>query len=373
MQTISDKKRNDPLRSYHLAIENGLLDPDQSQRDCVIQLNNLFYRLLERESHRQSIKGRLYEWIFSKYLPVKGFYLWGGVGRGKTYFVDTFFDCLPFDEKLRLHFHRFMNRVHQGLRENQGNKNPLQKVADDFSNEARIIFFDEFMVSDVADAMILGELIGCLLKRGVTIVATSNIAPHELYKNGLQRQRFLPVIDYLHRFTEVMRLEGSIDYRYRSLKSPKFYFSPLNVSSEEGAKSCFDQLARGRVINDEQIKVNDRLIPYLKMSSKVVWFDFEVICGDARSQNDYLFLSNLFDAVIITNVRACSDEDNDVVRRLINLVDIFYDHGIKLVITAETEAGGLYTGYRLAFEFDRTTSRLNEMQTDDYLLRKSEF
>ncbi|MDG1987555.1 MAG: cell division protein ZapE [Halieaceae bacterium] len=373
MQTISDKKRNDPLRSYHMAIENGLLDPDQSQRDCVIQLNNLFYRLLERECHRQTIKGRLHEWIYSKYLPVRGLYLWGGVGRGKTFFVDTFFDCLPFDGKLRLHFHRFMNRVHQGLRENQGDKNPLQKVADNFSNEARIIFFDEFMVSDVADAMILGELIGCLLKRGVTIVATSNIAPQELYKNGLQRQRFLPVIEYLHRFTEVMHVEGSIDYRYRSLKSPQFYFSPLNVLSEEGVKSCFDQIARGRVINDEYIRVNDRLIPYLKMSSKVVWFDFEVICGDARSQNDYLFLANAFDAVIITNVRVCSDDDNDVVRRLINLVDIFYDHGIKLVITAETEPGGLYTGYRLAFEFDRTASRLNEMKAGDYLLLKSEF
>jgi len=371
MQTSSDNKRNDPLKSYQSAIENGVLNPDQSQRDCVIQLNNLFYRLLERESYRQSFKGRLHEWIYSKYLPVKGLYLWGGVGRGKTYFVDTFFDCLPFDNKLRLHFHRFMHRVHQSLRENQGDKNPLQKVADNFSNEARIIVFDEFMVNDVADAMILGELMGCLLKRGVTIVATSNIAPRELYKDGLQRQRFLPVIEYLHRFTEVVHLEGSIDYRYRSLKSRQFYFFPLDVLSEEEAESCFDQLARGKVINNEQIQVNDRLIPYLKMSSKVVWFDFEVICGDARSQNDYLFLANLFDVVIITNVRVCNDDDNDVVRRLINLVDIFYDHRIKLVITAETEAGGLYTGYQLAFEFDRTASRLNEMQTGDYLHLKS--
>lgn len=371
MQTISDNKRNDPLKSYQIAIENGVLNPDQSQRDCVIQLNKLFYRLLERESYRQSFKGRLYEWIYSKYLPIKGLYLWGGVGRGKTYFVDTFFDCLPFDNKLRLHFHRFMHRVHQSLRENQGDKNPLQKVAGNFSNEARVIVFDEFMVNDVADAMILGELMGCLLKRGVTIVATSNIAPRELYKDGLQRQRFLPVIEYLHRFTEVVHLEGSIDYRYRSLKSRQFYFSPLDELAEEEAESCFDQLARGKVINNEQIQVNDRLIPYLKMSSKVVWFDFEVICGDARSQNDYLFLANLFDVVIITNVRVCNDDDNDVVRRLINLVDIFYDHRIKLVITAETEAGGLYTGYQLAFEFARTASRLNEMQTGDYLHLKS--
>ncbi len=372
MHKSHEKKKMDPLKSYHIDIDNGVLAPDQAQKECVIQLNHLFYRLLEREFYRRSVRGRLSEWISPKSSPVIGLYLWGGVGRGKTYFVDQFFSCLPFDAKLRLHFHRFMNRVHEGLKKNQGKTNPLQKVADDFAKESRIIVFDEFMVSDVADAMILGELIDCLVKREVTLVATSNIAPEDLYKNGLQRQRFLPVIDYLYQFTEVVHLRGNIDYRYRALKKNQLYHFPLNAIANEGAKECFDYFASGEVKSDEYILVNDRLIPYLKLSDQVVWFDFKVICGEGRSQNDYLVLTKSFDVVIITNIRVCCDEQNDVMRRLINLVDIFYDNGIKLVITAEAEPGALYTGNVLAFEYNRTSSRLSEMQTDDYVLRKSD-
>jgi len=373
MSTFSDKKKHDPLNLYSAAIENGFLTPDQAQKDCVFLLNNLFYRLLERECYRKSVKGRLYEWSHSRYRPVKGLYLWGGVGRGKTYFVDTFFDSLPFNRKLRLHFHGFMNQVHRGLKQNQGEKNPLQRVADQFANEAHLICFDEFLVSDIADAMILGELIARLLNRGVTLVVTSNRAPEDLYMDGLQRQRFLPVIDYLHRFTEVVHMKGSIDYRYRSLKKTQFYYSPLDVVAEVGAKACFDHFTKGEVMHDDHILVNGRVIPYLKMSGEVVWFDFQVICGDARSQNDYLSLAKMFQAIVITNVRVCCDNENDVVRRFINLVDIFYDHGTRLAITAEALPGALYAGDMLALEFHRTSSRLNEMQTEDYIFQRSKF
>ena len=361
------EKKNEPLQLYYAAIEKRVLTPDDSQKEIMLCLNDLFHRLIKREVYRKSLKGKLLELTCSRYSYVRGLYLWGGVGRGKTYLVDKFFDTLPFKEKLRLHFHRFMGRIHEGLKNYQGSKDPLHMVADELAQEARVICFDEFFVTDIADAMILAELIEAFFKKGITLVFTSNLAPKELYKDGLQRQRFLPFIESLTRYSQVVQLKDGVDYRYRSLKKMELFYFPLTDAAVMGASRCFEQFAIDEVKSDGYLTVNSRIIPYVKVAREAVWFDFSVICGVGRSQKDYLFLAREFHAVFITNIMVCSSQDDDLVRRFINLVDVFYDHGVKLVVTAETQPAGLYTGTRLAFEFKRTSSRLQEMQTQNYL------
>lgn len=334
-------------------------------------LQDLHERLLARRlKDRGGILGWLRKVRGQSQEPEMGLYLWGGVGRGKTYLVDTFYECLPFRRKLRVHFHRFMHRVHEDLKTLEGEKNPLEQVAEQLAKEAVVICFDEFYVSDIADAMILGGLMEALFSRGVCLVATSNIEPARLYENGLQRQRFLPAIALVEKHTKIVNVDAGIDYRLRTLEQAELYHYPLDAAADESLRDSFEKLAAHPGNHWERMEVNGRYITCRYRADDVGWFDFAELCDGPRSQNDYIELSRLFHAVLVSGVPAFDPDSDDLARRFINLVDEFYDRNVKLVLAAAVPLPNLYNGGRLSFEFQRTVSRLQEMQSTDYLARE---
>ena len=318
-------------------------------------------------------KPGMFSKLFGKkdHTPVKGLYFWGGVGRGKTYLVDTFFEALPFKEKVRTHFHRFMKRVHEEMKTLPGEKNPLTIIAKRFSDEARVICFDEFFVSDITDAMILGTLMEELFKNGVTLVATSNIVPDGLYKDGLQRARFLPAIALIKQNTEIVNVDSGVDYRLRHLEQAELYHYPLNDAALDSLKKSFRALTPEctKAVENDKLLIENREIIALRTCDDVAWFEFRQLCDGPRSQNDYIELGKIFHAVILSGVEQMSVTTDDIARRFINMVDEFYDRNVKLIISAEVELKDLYTGGRLNFEFQRTLSRLLEMQSHEFLSR----
>ena len=344
---------------------------DPAQEAIVELLQDLYERLLARDSMSSGgLRGLWGRLNGSTPEPEKGLYLWGGVGRGKTYLVDTFYECLPDSRKMRVHFHRFMQRVHAELVTLEGEKNPLQAVADRLSDEARLICFDEFFVTDIADAMILGGLMEALFERGVTLVATSNIIPANLYENGLQRQRFLPAIALVEKHTQVVNLDTDVDYRLRTLQQAELYHFPLDAEADVSLRACFDRLAPEQGKNWERIQINDRYLSSRCVADGVIWFDFAELCDGPRSQNDYIEIARIYHAVLISGVPALGVNTDDQARRFVNLVDEFYDRNVKLVLAAENPLLELYGGGRLEFEFQRTLSRLQEMQSHEYLARE---
>ncbi len=360
-----------PLARYRADLERPGFSHDPCQAHAVNLLQALYDELnkappqdgwLEKLSRKLGGKRDV--------RPVRGLYFWGGVGRGKTYLMDTFYDCLPFEQKLRAHFHRFMQRVHGELTALSGEKNPLEKVADRLAAEARVICFDEFFVSDITDAMILGELFKHLFARGVSLVATSNIVPDELYRNGLQRARFLPAIALIKEHTQVVNVDGGTDYRLRTLEQAELYHSPLDAEADASLLRSFQALAPEPGHEGESVEVNARQLKSRWLADDVVWFDFSELCDTARSQNDYIELARIYHAVLLSNVPQMTAEKDDAVRRFINMVDEFYDRNVKLVLSAAVGLDDLYTGSRLKFEFERTQSRLLEMQSHDYLARE---
>ncbi|WP_438952267.1 cell division protein ZapE [Porticoccus sp.] len=364
-----------PLQRYQQDLLQPSFSYDPAQEQAVALLQALYEKLLVQNTGLgdRSIFRRLREHFRPPrpVVPIRGLYFWGGVGRGKTYLMDNFFESLPFEEKMRAHFHRFMRRVHRELRLLDGVKNPLEKVADNIAAEARVICFDEFFVADIADAMLLGGLLELLFARGVTLVATSNIVPDRLYENGLQRQRFLPAIALLNEHTQVVNVDGGVDYRLRTLEQARLYHTPLDENAERAIEKAFSHLvpASGEVQVAIDITIEGRKIPCRSVAEDVVWFDFDVICNIPRSQNDYIELAREFHAVLVGNVRQMGRSNDDQARRFINLVDEFYDRNVKLVLSAEVPLPVLYTEGRLGFEFQRTASRLLEMQSHEYLAR----
>lgn len=360
-----------PWLRYQADLEREGFSHDPAQEHAVLLLQDLYERLVERYNRRESgIGGLLKRLREQRSEPELGLYLWGGVGRGKTYLVDTFFDCLPFERKLRTHFHRFMQRVHAELTSLEGEKNPLEIVADRLAEEAIVICFDEFFVTDIGDAMILGGLMEALFARGVTLVATSNIVPENLYENGLQRQRFLPAIALVQKYTKVVNVDAGIDYRLRTLQQAELYHSPLDACADLSLRTSFEALAVEPGKHWERIEINGRYITCRCLAEDVAWFDFAELCDGPRSQNDYIELARIFHAVLISGVPRFTADLNDQARRFVNLVDEFYDRNVKLVMTADAPLLELYGGGSLAFEFQRTQSRLQEMQSHEYLARE---
>src|SRR5699024_6148893 len=304
---------------------------DAAQENAVRHLQRL-YDDLTREAPSQNSNGLLGRLLGKKtpQQPAKGLYFWGGVGRGKTYLVDTFFEALPFKEKMRTHFHRFMKRVHEELRSLDGEKNPLVIVAERFAKEARVICFDEFFVTDITDAMILAGLLEELFKNGVSLVATSNIVPDALYKDGLQRARFLPAIALLKEHTEVVNVDSGIDYRLRALEQAELYHYPLSPEVEQALDKSFRSLLleNNKILENEPLTVENRTIVARKVSNDVAWFDFRELCDGPRSQNDYIELGKIYSAIILSNVEQMGESNEDMARRFINLVDEFYDRNI---------------------------------------------
>lgn len=357
-----------PLKKYQQDLQRDDFQHDAAQEHAVTLLEDLYGRLLQRDKESRSFFNRM-AYAFKKPEPVQGLYFWGGVGRGKTYLVDTFYDCLPFDEKKRLHFHRFMHEVHHKLKAYKGETNPLEKIADEMASNLHVICFDEFFVSDITDAMILGGLFQALFKRGVALVATSNIPPEKLYWNGLQRDRFLPAIELIQKYTQVVNVDGGVDYRLRTLEQAEIYHYPLDSQAVDNLNFSFDHLATEIEPDGTPIEVEGRKIQTVRLAEGVVWFDFDAICNTPRSHADYIELSRCYHTVLIHNLYQMNNDNNDAMRRFISLVDEFYERNVKLIIAAAVPMEQIYVGTGLAFEFKRTLSRLQEMQSRSYLAK----
>lgn len=339
--------------------------PDGAQRKLVEALDALRTRLLIPQS-TSLLNGLLRRQVRA---PERGLFVWGGVGRGKTWLMDLFFQSLPFKNKQRNHFHRFMQSVHDELKKHHDLANPLERVADRIAGKTRIICFDEFFVSDIADAMLLGNLFRGLFDRAVTLVATSNVPPDELYKEGLQRARFLPAIRLLKEHTRVLHLDTGTDYRLRLLERSAIWFDSRDTGSLSAMQRVFEAIAGEPGKTKTTLTLNHRrLHPYLQ-TDDVIWFDFADLCDGPRSQADYIAIARCYHTVFLGNLPVLDAQHDNQARRFIHLVDEFYDRGVKLVIAAAAAVTGIYTGSKLRFEFERTQSRLVEMQSQAYLAR----
>lgn len=347
-----------------LSREGHVRDP--SQIEVIVQLEELQKRI-----YASQVPGRrLLDIIRRKpaaRVGVKGLYLWGAVGRGKTFLMDLFFETLDIRQKKRIHFHRMMRDVHARLQNLGDIENPLDAVAAQIASETRVLCFDEFFVSDIGDAMILGRLLKGLFQHGVTLVATSNASPDDLYKDGLQRQQFLPAIEQIKQHTDLIHMDGDTDYRLRLLQKAGTYLTPDDDRAQRCLEYFFAESATSQVRANVNLDINGRPIVALKCGKGVAWFEFGALCDGPRSQADYIEIARWYPSVIVSGVPRLTARRDDETRRFIALVDEFYDRRVKLIISAEVAAENLYSGNRLAFEFERTVSRLVEMQSSEYL------
>ncbi|MDF7759089.1 cell division protein ZapE [Kosakonia cowanii] len=372
MQSLS------PTSRYLTALKEGSHQPDDVQKEAVTRLDTIYQQLIaEQEPAAQQSRGLIAK--FSKLLgkrdtsshePVRGLYMWGGVGRGKTWLMDLFYHSLPGERKQRLHFHRFMLRVHEELTTLQGQSDPLEIVADRFKAQTDVLCFDEFFVSDITDAMLLGGLMKALFARGITLVATSNIPPDELYRNGLQRARFLPAIEAIKQFCDVMNVDAGIDYRLRTLTQAHLWLSPLNEETSQQMDKLWLALAGAPRSHAPELEVNHRPLATLGVENQTLAVSFATLCVDARSQHDYIALSRLFHTVMLFEVPVMTRLMENEARRFIALVDEFYERHVKLVVSAAVPLHEIYQGERVQFEFQRCLSRLQEMQSEEYLKRE---
>jgi cell division protein ZapE len=362
------KKRQSLVARLGEETAAGRLEPDASQLHAAARLDALSAQLLEQS---QSLSHKLRSQLRrlapqTAEAPATGLYLWGGVGRGKTMLMDLFYASLRPQLGERTHFYRFMRQVHAELRKIKDRADPLDTVAEHLAARFRVLCLDEFFVADIADAMILAGLFAGLFRRGVTLVATSNTPPEELYKDGLQRQRFLPAIDLIQSHVEVVHLNGGIDYRLRQLAQAPTYLDCNSPDTVQQMKQRFAALA-GAGGGPATLTVENRHIKAQATGPGMVWFEFKDICEGPRSQNDYIELARLYHTVFISNVPEFTRTNENAARRFIMLVDEFYDRNVNVVISAAAAPGSLYHGERLQMEFLRAASRLIEMQTQQYL------
>lgn len=359
-----------PWERYQDALKGSGFVEDDAQREAVAHLQSLFDRLLVSQPPATTgVRGFWNRLRGVSPEPETGLYLWGGVGRGKTWLMDTFFDALPIEDKRRLHFHRFMREVHGRLGRLRDEANPLDRVAAEWAGETRLICFDEFYVSDIADAMILGNLLHGLFERGVTLVATSNIPPERLYEDGLQRERFRPAIELIQRHCEVLNVDGGTDYRLRTLEQAEIFYDAGASGVDEALERDFDRLVpdAASARRDDVLAIEGREVPVRRAADGVVWFRFDAICDGPRGQADYIEIARCYHTVVIDGVPVFDWQRENQARRFISLVDEFYDRGVKLILAAAAPVEELYQGERLGFEFERTRSRLIAMRSHDYL------
>jgi len=344
----------------HLAARGGA--PDPPQREAAARLDRLASELAAFRAARQSTLRRL---LVPPAVP-RGVYLWGGVGRGKSLLMDAFYGAVAIRRKTRVHFHAFMRDTHEELARLKHEADPLAKVADRVAKRHRLVCFDEFHVSDIADAMILGRLLEALLARGTVFVMTSNFRPDRLWPDGIQRDRFLPAIALIERELDVVEVDGGIDYRLRALSQAKTWIVPAGAAADVELARFFDAVANGPD-EDRRLAIEGRTIVARRRAGSAAWFDFASLCDGPRSQRDYLEIAQRFSVVILSGVPAMGPESADLARRFTWLIDILYDHRVKLVASAAAEADALYREGPAAHEFPRTVSRLIEMRTRDYM------
>jgi cell division protein ZapE len=351
-----------PAERYQQALDSGQFMPDEAQALAVQELDRVWQELIQRYKASKKAFNR-----FRRQTVPKGVYMWGGVGRGKTWLMDQFYDSVPFRRKTRMHFHHFMQHVHRELNKLSGQRNPLDLVADQIYKEAVIICFDEFFVSNVTDAMILSDLFQKLFARGVTLVATSNIAPDGLYKNGIHRDRFIPTIELVKKNCAVLNVDAGVDYRLRVLKQAQLFKSPLTVENKAWIAERFTALTQTQAQSIEPILINNRIVETKGHTEDVLWCEYSELCLKPRSPADFIEIANVYNTVLVSNVPHLNDVLSEGTRRFIYLVDEFYDRGVKLLLTSEDTIIDIYQGEKLAFEIERTRSRLLEMQSDEYL------
>lgn len=349
---------NAPIRqAYEAAIGAGSHQRDRAQEGAVAALADLQQRL--------SVGATLWSRL-TRRQPTRGLYLHGGVGRGKTWLMDLFHDTLPLPRKRRSHFHRFMRDVHRRLHALGEARDPLRRIAKDIARDTDVLCFDEFFVSDIGDAMLLGTLFDELFAHGVTLVATSNQPPQALYHDGLQRARFLPAIAAIERHCEVLEIGAGTDFRLRALQYAPLYHAPAGADADARLAETFERIASQRGA-PATLEVEGRPIDARRVAGGVAWFDFAALCDGPRGAADYIELARTFHSVLVSGVPRMDATMENQARRFITLVDEFYDRRVKLALSAAAPAPELYAGERLAFEFQRTLSRLQEMQSAEYL------
>lgn len=350
-----------PLERYQIFLNQQGFYADPEQEKIVLQLEQLFEELNKQFSKSTFIK----KW-FSHSL-IKGMYLWGPVGSGKTTLMDIFYQSLPDPSIKRWHFHAFMQEIHRDLKKFQGRVNPLKEVANFFKREGiRIICLDEFLVTDITDAMLLANLLAALFDAGITLVTTANVPPEELYKGGLQRDRFMPAIHLLQQNLLVRQLEAQRDYRLRPQKPQANYFFPLDDHAERAMQESFSHYAHYAGLQGKSLEIGGRNIPTVRQDHKVIWFDFRELCTAPRSQLDYLEIAKRFSTILLSNVPQITGSDKNSASYFIKLVDVFYDARIRLIISAAVPILEIYPEGELAKQFKRTESRLIEMQGEEY-------
>ena len=339
---------------------------DPAQLAAVARLERLRAELAEAAA--APLGKRLLRGLTNASAP-KGVYMWGGVGRGKTWLMDLFYGSLTLTAKRRTHFYRFMQEIHGDLKRLKGMQSPLDGVADKIARKTRIICFDELFVADIADAMILAGLFEALLKRGVALVFTSNVKPKDLYRNGLQRDRFLPTIGLIEKNCEVVAVDGGVDYRLRQLTAAPIYLPSGDADTLRKLEELFEDLSDEDVESGGTITINNRKIKVVRESENVIWFEFAALCEGPRSPADYVAIASEYQSVLIANVPVFEDSADNAARRFISVIDEFYDRGVNVILSAAAAPTELYKGEKLKFEFQRTTSRLAEMQSKEYLAR----
>lgn len=351
-----------PGERYAAAVSRGDITRDPAQQETLQALDRLHQALLHppRQGLLDRLRGRVPE-------PPKGLYVWGGVGRGKTYLIDLFFDGLPFEEKRRTHFHRFMREVHAQLRLHAGESDPLASIARQWRRNLRVLVLDEFFVNDIGDAMLLGRLLERMFAEGVALVTSSNIPPKELFKDGLQRERFLPAIALIEQHCQVLHLDSDHDYRLRALTRSPVYRAPLDAGSEDWLRQRWNELTAGAPREAGPLVIDGREIPAHCLAEGHAWFDFAALCEGPRATSDYIEIATEYHTVLVGGIPLFDGQNNDPARRFVHLVDELYDRHVNLVCSAAAPPQELYAGGRLAGAFERTTSRLIEMQSAEYL------
>jgi cell division protein ZapE len=359
---LEDGRGDDVISLYRRNAARRGFATDPAQWRAVERLQRLYEEWTAYKARRNTTLKRL---LVKPPLP-KGVYLWGGVGRGKSFLMDSFYLCVPLVRKRRVHFHHFMREIHRELNDLKGTEDPLAALAERTARRWRLVCFDEFHVSDIADAMILGRLLERAMERGVQLVMTSNYHPDQLYPNGLQRERFLPAIEFIKDRLDVLEVDNGSDYRRLKMERLKVYHAPLGAESENALARIFAELAD---VEEEHhpLDVEGRKIPYRKRAGGLVWFDFAVLCGGLRSAADYVDIARRFHTVLLSGVPRLTPKNADAARRFTWLVDVFYDVRVKLAVSAEAQPEELYSDGTNSADFARAASRLHEMQSIDYL------
>ncbi len=360
------------LTEYQQQLSQKHYDLDPEQQLAVQHLAQLQNDIVDHLKIKQSLSYKIKRFFNLRTPSIPGCYIWGDVGRGKTWLMDMFFDSFPNSQliekqKIRLHFHHFMRAIHDQLSLVGEQKNPLKLIAKSYAHRYQLLCLDEFHVSDITDAMLLYGLFQTLLNEGVVLVTTSNQSPDDLYKNGLQRQRFLPAIELIKAHTTVIKLAGVVDHRLRLLEKADTWH--LLTDSSTNLESRFIEMATCPVQRQYKIYINYRCIETVLYTEDIIWLDFAIICGNQRSSADYIEIARQFHSVFISNIPQMDDGQNDRAKRFINMIDEFYDRNVNLLCSAASRPEKLYSGKQLAFEFKRTVSRLQEMRSHEYMQR----